>query len=307
MSNISSSLLSRTQNLTQSTATQITNFYDIAGTGAFFATPSDAKHTILRLKDGMDTSDPSTNGTSASNLFRLSSLLHDEDYGEKAKETVQAFESEILQYPWLFGSFMPGVVAGRLGVRGVVVVAADGDGDERMEKVEEFEKAPRGGLGTFAKIGKDASWLRERNTLLKDVGKDGKTRVLVCEGGRCVEEGESEGAKLESTPVSQDTTTVPSSQPPTSINQGSESSTEKGKAENIPVLAKQDSAIAAMVQEDQKAIAQLAAPVELTGSASQNGTDTDEIMKGGVEDEIAFERLLLAGMGEAGRKGWAGS
>lgn len=84
----------------------------------------------------MDAAEPSTNGVSASNLFRLSSLLDDAKYEALARSTVGAFEAEIMQYPWLFGSFMPGVVAAATGVRGVVRVggvarpgAAAGGGD----------------------------------------------------------------------------------------------------------------------------------------------------------------------------------
>ncbi|KFZ06969.1 hypothetical protein V501_06900, partial [Pseudogymnoascus sp. VKM F-4519 (FW-2642)] len=95
-------------------ATQITHFLDPLSSG-FFATAAAAPHTILRLKDGMDASEPSTNGVSASNLFRLASLLGDDKYEALAKETVGAFEAEIMQYPWLFGSFMPSVVAGVTG------------------------------------------------------------------------------------------------------------------------------------------------------------------------------------------------
>ncbi|OAF58610.1 hypothetical protein VC83_04954 [Pseudogymnoascus destructans] len=104
-------------------ATQNSHFLDPTASG-FFATAAAAPHTILRLKDGMDASEPSTNGVSASNLFRLASLLGDDKYEALAKETVGAFEAEIMQYPWLFGSFMPSVVAGLTGVRGVVRVGA---------------------------------------------------------------------------------------------------------------------------------------------------------------------------------------
>jgi uncharacterized protein YyaL (SSP411 family) len=179
------------------TESQITHFYDPHSSG-FFSTTQSAKHVILRLKDGMDTSEPSTNGTSASNLYRLSSLLNDEEYGVKARQTISCFESEILQYPWLFASFMPGVVAEKFGVKGTVVFAKDGQGELGVggERIKMYEKAPRGSLSTFARLTGEGGWLRNRNSLLKNFGGDGRSRVLVCEGGVCREEG-GEGEKVE--------------------------------------------------------------------------------------------------------------
>jgi uncharacterized protein YyaL (SSP411 family) len=144
----------------------------------------------------MDTSEPSTNGTSASNLYRLSSLLNDNSYATKAKQTVAGFESETLQDPWLFASFMPSVVAGHLGLKGVVVSQGDEKDGNGNQKIKEFEKAPRGGLGTFARLDSGSVWLRERNELLKGFGLDGKTRILICENGVCRDEGTASEAGL---------------------------------------------------------------------------------------------------------------
>ncbi|KAF8862674.1 hypothetical protein BDZ45DRAFT_670876 [Acephala macrosclerotiorum] len=174
--------------------TQISLFYDAHGSGGFFSTHSYAKHVILRLKDGMDTSEPSTNGTSASNLYRLSSALSDSSYAQKAKETIAGFESEALQYPWLFASFMPGVVAGHFGVKGTVVYQGEETNSSSTQKIKEYEKSPRGSLASFARLDKDSKWLRERNELLRDFGRDGKTRILICEGGVCREESVSLGS-----------------------------------------------------------------------------------------------------------------
>jgi uncharacterized protein YyaL (SSP411 family) len=189
--------LARTKPLT-STEQQISLFYDHRplGTGAFFSTPSPhlAPDIILRLKEGMDASEPSTNGISASNLYRLGSFFNSPHYENLAKETVTSFESEMLQYPWLFASFMPSLVAGRLGAKGVVV--SSGEAVE-IGKIKEFEKQPRGALGSFVKLGSGDSWLRGRNSLLKDFGKDGKgVRVMICENGACKEENINGGIGL---------------------------------------------------------------------------------------------------------------
>lgn len=63
----------------------------------------------------MDTSLPSTNALSVSNLFRLSDLLDDEKFTSLARETINAFEAEMLQHPWLYPGLLAGVVTARLG------------------------------------------------------------------------------------------------------------------------------------------------------------------------------------------------
>ncbi|KAK3331248.1 hypothetical protein B0H66DRAFT_93798 [Apodospora peruviana] len=100
-----------------------------ACTGGFYSTELETlSHTVLRLKSGMDKSQPSTNSVSATNLFRLGTLLDNKTYLSQAKETINAFEAEILQYPWLFVGLLSGVVTARLGVRAVRVA---GEGDEK--------------------------------------------------------------------------------------------------------------------------------------------------------------------------------
>jgi uncharacterized protein YyaL (SSP411 family) len=91
----------------------VAKYYDPAG--AFFSTTESYPFNIIRLKDGMDTSVPSVNATSVANLFRLGALLGDDRYSSLARETINAFEAEILQHPWLFPGLLAGVVTARLG------------------------------------------------------------------------------------------------------------------------------------------------------------------------------------------------
>ncbi|KJZ75210.1 hypothetical protein HIM_05404 [Hirsutella minnesotensis 3608] len=95
---------------------QITLFHDTAG--AFFSTTASSPHAVLRLKDGMDTSLPSVNAVSAMNLFRLGGLLEDRAFSAHARATINAFEPEMLQHPWLFPGLLGAVVTARLGVPG---------------------------------------------------------------------------------------------------------------------------------------------------------------------------------------------
>ncbi|KAI9789293.1 MAG: hypothetical protein M1833_002435 [Piccolia ochrophora] len=163
--------------------TQIDLFWDPQSSG-FFSTEAGATDLILRLKDGMDSAEPSTNGVSAQNLFRLASFLNDDAYATYARKTSLAFEAEILQHPFLFSSMLPAVAAGALGVKSVVVV---GDGEAVDDAVRRIRRRVRG-LETMVRIRKgDAKWLRGRNELFKDMSDD-KTSVMVCEGGVCKEE-----------------------------------------------------------------------------------------------------------------------
>lgn len=63
----------------------------------------------------MDTSLPSTNAVSVANLYRLAQLLDDETFAGMARSSINAFEAEMLQHPWLFPGLLGGVVTARLG------------------------------------------------------------------------------------------------------------------------------------------------------------------------------------------------
>ena len=150
----------------------------------FYTTPSPHPPDLLmRLKSGMDTAEPSSNNISARNLYRLSSMLDDASYFKKAKETVEAFEAEVEQFPFTFSGMLGSVVVGHLGLKGIVLT---GENEEILKRLRQTVKPN----STVVALGKGkGSWLRERNDLLKqiDAEKDG---VMVCEGGACREGSE---------------------------------------------------------------------------------------------------------------------
>ncbi|KAG6009611.1 hypothetical protein E4U21_001978 [Claviceps maximensis] len=94
--------------------TQIALFHDPEA-GGFFSTSPTTQHTPLRLKEGMDSSLPSVNALAAANLLHLAALLDDDVYALLATGTVNAFEPEMLQYPWLFPGLLVVVAKARLG------------------------------------------------------------------------------------------------------------------------------------------------------------------------------------------------
>jgi uncharacterized protein YyaL (SSP411 family) len=162
---------------------QLRLFWDKEHLG-FFSTPENQTDLIMRLKDGMDNAEPGTNGVSARNLYRLSALLEDEEYAKRARETVSAFEAEIMQHPFLFPSMMDAVVAGKLGMRHIVV---SGKGERVDEWLKRYRDKPAG-LSTVSRVDADSGdWLKQRNPLVKamDAGREG---VMVCENGACREE-----------------------------------------------------------------------------------------------------------------------
>ncbi|CAZ83849.1 unnamed protein product, partial [Tuber melanosporum] len=172
---------------------QIDAFWD-AENGGFFSTSEGASDLILRLKDGLDSQEPSTNGVSANNLFRLGTLLGDPKLEEYAQQTCSAFSTELLQHPFLFSSLMPAIVASNLGMRSVVLA-----GDPKDPTIEKHLKRLRSKLLTNTTLvqldparGDSLDWLLSRNKLHKELLNvaakgSGKPVVQVCEGTKCLD------------------------------------------------------------------------------------------------------------------------
>ncbi|KAI9856307.1 MAG: hypothetical protein M1830_006426, partial [Pleopsidium flavum] len=170
---------------------QTTLFHDASPSsgGGFFSTPAHQSDLLLRLKSGMDAAEPSTNGISVSNLYRLASFLDDDSYANLARGTLGAFESEVLQHPFLFASLLPGIVVKKLGMRIIVVTGQGKDIDKALGRMR-AEVAP---TRTVVRLGRDArsEWLKKRNKLVANMNAD-KPGVWVCEGGTCREESDAD-------------------------------------------------------------------------------------------------------------------
>ena len=145
----------------------------------FYTTPSPHPPDLLmRLKSGMDAAEPSSNNISARNLYRLGSMLDDASYVDKAKETVQAFEAEVEQFPFTFSGMLGSVVMAHLGVKGIVLT---GENDEVLKRLRQVVRPN----STVVALGRGkGAWLRERNSLLKQVDAE-KDGIMVCEGRAC--------------------------------------------------------------------------------------------------------------------------
>ncbi|KAM3422758.1 hypothetical protein BST61_g242 [Cercospora zeina] len=161
--------------------TQNKLFWDDVQYG-FFSTPANQPDILIRTKDAMDNAEPSVNGVSASNLFRLGSLLHDETYTKMAQRTVACFEVEIAQHPGLFSGILSSVVASRLGAKSVVVVG-DGEAARAVLKLARETVRPNYSVLRIGD-GANSAWLRTRNELVKDVDEM-REMVQLCEGLSC--------------------------------------------------------------------------------------------------------------------------
>ena len=153
---------------------------------------------LLRLKSGMDNAEPSANSLSAMNLFRLSSLLYDEEYARLAGETIMAFEPEIEQWPGSFPGLLGGVAWEAVGGRSVWVIDHDeesaGEVSNKQGVFAEKEILERlrsvSGVGrTVLRISKGDAWLRGRNKLVGEmkIGDAGGkcVKAVLCEEGTC--------------------------------------------------------------------------------------------------------------------------
>ena len=120
---------------------QLDRFRDPEHPAGFYTTPSPhPQDLLLRLKSGMDSAEPSSNNVSTRNLYRLGSMFEDEGYSAAARGTVEAFEAEILQFPFCFAGLLGSVVLGHLGVKGVVVMGGGGKNDDIADIPQESSK-----------------------------------------------------------------------------------------------------------------------------------------------------------------------
>ncbi|KAI5921906.1 hypothetical protein F4810DRAFT_317413 [Camillea tinctor] len=168
-------------------AIQIALFYDHPTTtpwttnarcGAFYSTAQDAPYTLFRVKDGMDTSQPSTNSVSVSNLFRLGALLSDRKYTYLAKESVNAFGVEMGEHSYLFPGLLCGIIPWKLGGHHWIAV---GDNNSNRQALAAFHTSPRASLFTLRYHDPKASassWLNKRDPSLRAKLREGKTAVF---------------------------------------------------------------------------------------------------------------------------------
>ena len=73
-------------------------FWD-AKAGGYFESPAEDQLVKVRLKQDYDGAEPSANSVSALNLLRLSRMLHEEHYANRAKEIFSTFSAALQNAP----------------------------------------------------------------------------------------------------------------------------------------------------------------------------------------------------------------
>lgn len=92
---------------------QLMKFWDMENGGFYFSDSKLAAESrlFLRFKHSFDSAEPSSNGVSAENLFKLSGLLHDSFYRDKAVDILQCYGKDITAQPFGYCSMLNSVAA----------------------------------------------------------------------------------------------------------------------------------------------------------------------------------------------------
>jgi hypothetical protein len=154
--------------------------------GGYFSNSGQDKNVFVRMKDDNDGAEPAASSVAALNLLRLSHIYDDPKMAERAKKTIDAFATVLLQFP----SGMPQMlvaVEDSLGKPRQIVIAGKKDSPETKALVKEVH---RHFLPNTIVILADASegqkHLGERNEAIRAMSLvDGQPAAYVCENFTC--------------------------------------------------------------------------------------------------------------------------
>jgi len=170
---------------TELQATQDRLFFDEKNGGYFSASGKDAS-VFLRMKDDNDGAEPAASSIAALNLLRLSQMYDDPKMAERAKKTIDAFATILLQFP----SGMPQMlvaVENSLGKPRQIVIAGKKDSSETKALLKEVHRhfLPNT-IVILADANEGQKYLGERNEAVRAMSLvEGKPAVYVCENFTC--------------------------------------------------------------------------------------------------------------------------
>ncbi|KAI8142713.1 spermatogenesis-associated protein 20 [Fennellomyces sp. T-0311] len=170
-------------------------FYDTSKGGYFNVAESD-KSILVRLKDEQDGAEPSANAVSLRNLVRLGTILEQEDYVVKARNTVGSFSTSLTEFsfamPTLLGSFL--LMAN--GVKQIVLTGQDESQLKPFEQVISQVFVPN----KVAVRAKKGGFIEKKNPIVAQLANETKAAAYVCENFTCglpVEDIKTFKAKIE--------------------------------------------------------------------------------------------------------------
>ncbi|HEY4758404.1 MAG TPA: hypothetical protein VIH43_07575, partial [Chthoniobacterales bacterium] len=154
--------------------------------GGYFSNSGQDKNVFVRMKDDNDGAEPAASSIAALNLLRLSHIYNEPKMAERAKKTIDAFATVLLQFP----SGMPQMLVAlenSLGKPRQIVIAGKKDSPETKALLKEVH---RHFLPNTILILADASegqkYLGESNEAIRAMSLvEGKPAAYVCENFTC--------------------------------------------------------------------------------------------------------------------------
>jgi uncharacterized protein YyaL (SSP411 family) len=154
--------------------------------GGYFSNSGRDKSVFVRMKDDNDGAEPAASSIAALNLLRLSQIYDDPKLAERAKKTIDAFATILLQFP----SGMPQMlvaVENSLGKPRQIVIAGKKDSPETKALLKEIHRhfLPNT-IVILADANEGQKYLGERNEAIRAMSPvEGKPAAYVCENFTC--------------------------------------------------------------------------------------------------------------------------
>jgi uncharacterized protein YyaL (SSP411 family) len=154
--------------------------------GGYFSSSGRDESVFVRIKDDNDGAEPAASSIAALNLLRLSQIYDDRKIAERAKKTIDAFATILLQFP----SGMPQMlvaVENSLGKPRQIVIAGKKDSPETKALLKEVHRhfLPNT-IVILADANAGQKYLGERNEAVRAMSLvEGKPAAYVCENFTC--------------------------------------------------------------------------------------------------------------------------
>jgi hypothetical protein len=154
--------------------------------GGYFSNSGRDESVFVRMKDDNDGAEPAASSIAALNLLRLSQIYDDPKLAERAKKTIDAFATILLQFP----SGMPQILVAlenSLGKPRQIVIAGKKDSAETKALLKEVHRhfLPNT-IVILADANEGQKYLGERNEAVRAMSLvEGKPAAYVCENFTC--------------------------------------------------------------------------------------------------------------------------